>query len=155
MDPYDTAAVRAVWERVRSTCREPETALEAVLRARITEENSDRLTYLALARCAGSYAGTLRTLAAQEGRHAQALSALYFLHTGECFTPDSAACCTGNFCERLRAQFTDELKGEERYRADAERWPEHRGLFLRLAQEENRHAQCLHALTCRMLRRQW
>lgn len=154
MDPYDTAATRAVWDRVLRTQEEPEEAtIEDVLRARIAAEKTNRLTYLALARCAGPYAGTLRVIAAQEGQHAQTLSALYFLHTGECFEPESAARCEGTFCDRLRAQFLGEMAGEKQYRADAERWPEHRCLFLRLAQEESRHAQMLHELTCRMLRR--
>ena len=154
MDPYDTAATRAVWDRVLRTQEEPGHAtVEDGLRARIRAEKTNRLTYHALARCAGSYAGTLRAIAAQEGQHAQTLSALYFLHTGECFEPESAARCEGTFCDRLRAQFLGEMAGEKQYRADAERWPEHRCLFLRLAQEESRHAQMLHELTCRMLRR--
>ena len=54
MDPYDTAATRAVWDRVLRTQEEPEEAtIEDVLRARIAAEKTNRLTYLALARCAG------------------------------------------------------------------------------------------------------
>ena len=72
MDPYDTAATRAVWDRVLRTQEKPEEAtIEDVLRARIAAEKTNRLTYLALARCAGPYAGTLRAIAAQEGQHAQ------------------------------------------------------------------------------------
>ena len=151
MDPYDTAATRAVWSRVLRP--QAQTEIVQTLRERIAAERNNRCTYLALARCAGPYAGALRTIAAQEGRHAQALAALYYLHTGECFAPEAEARCEGTFCERLRAQFVGELEGEKQYRADGERWPEHRCLFLRLAQEESDHARILHEITCRMLRR--
>ena len=100
-----------------------------------------------------SMKAALRTLAMQEDGHGRTLSALYYLLTGECYTPETAACCPGNFCRALRERFNEELKGAKQYREAAECWPEHRSMFLKLAQDESRHSRVLHGIACRMMRR--
>ena len=151
MDPYDTAATRSVWNRVLQAQPETHSPIVETLRARIDAEHAARLTYLALARCAGRFAGTLRTIAAQEGAHARTLAALYYLHTGECHTPQAEAACPTDFCRSLRECYQAELQSAARYRADAERYPEHRALFTRLACGEDRHSRMLHEIACRVL----
>ena len=153
MNPYDTAATRAVWNRVLQTQPEAQEPIIETLRARIDGEHAARLTYLALARCAGRYAGTLRSIAAQEGVHARKLSALYYLHTGKCHTPQAESACPNDFCQSLRECYQAELQSAAHYRADAERYPEHRELFTRLACDEARHSRMLHEMTCQMLGR--
>ena len=141
MNPYDTAATRAVWNRVLQPQEDRPVAgmsLEERLKEMIADEHADHHTYLALARHAGPHAATL--------------SALYYLLTGECYTPETAACCPGNFCRALRERFNEELKGAKQYREAAECWPEHRSMFLKLAQDESRHSRVLHGIACRMMR---
>lgn len=151
MDPYDTAATRAVWNRVLQSQPETQAPIVETLRVRIDAEHAARLTYLALARCAGRYAGTLRTIAAQEGVHARTLSALYYLHTGECHAPEAAPARPTNFCQSLRECYQAELQSAARYRADAEHYPEHCTLFTRLANDEARHSRMLHKMACQLL----
>lgn len=156
MNPYDTAATRAVWNRVLQPQEDRPAAgmsLEERLKEMIADEHADHHIYLALARHAGPHAAALRTLAMQEDGHGRTLSALYYLLTGECYTPETAACCPGNFCRALRERFNEELEGAKQYREAAECWPEHRSMFLKLAQDESRHSRVLHGIACRMMRR--
>ncbi len=153
MDPYDSTATRAVWNRVMQQDRAPEAlSLEESLREMIAGEHTDHVTYLAAARCAGRHAATLRQIAMQEDCHGRRLQALYYLLTGECYAPEVAPRCEGSLCETLRARFAVELEGAKRYRAAAERWPEHRRLFQELAAQEENHGRILQGITCRMLK---
>lgn len=153
MDPYDSSATRAVWSRVMQQDRAPEElSLEESLREMIAGEHTDHITYLAAARCAGRHAAALRQIAMQEDCHGKRLQALYYLLTGECYAPEVAPKCEGSFCETLRARFAVELEGAKRYRAAAERWPEHRCLFLELAAQEENHGRILHGIACQRMK---
>ena len=70
MDPYDTQAVRAVWERVRLSH-------EQLLVSMIAREQQDRDFYRRIARQAGPMGKRLLSIATEEEKHLQQLRELY------------------------------------------------------------------------------
>lgn len=139
MDPFDTAATRAIWQRVLQP-REEEMSLEDTLSEMIADEYADHAIYLSMAGCAGRFAPKMRAIAADELRHARRLTALHFLLTGTKPCPRHSAHCGGSFCQMLRVRYTEELSGAGKYREAAERWSEHAALFYELADAEQRHS---------------
>ncbi len=153
VDPYDSAAVQAVWQRVLQV-REPceEATPESELAEMISDELTDQAVYLAIARCAGRFAPVFRAIAHEEACHARRLSALYYLLTG-CRSCASRGAVKERWrlCDAVRERYAEELKGAKKYRAAAERWPEHAALFSDLADAEQRHSCRLHAVASEML----
>lgn len=153
MDPYDTVAVRRVWQRVRQSMPETGASDAGVLAELIRHELAARQAYRRLATMAGRNAPLFRTLAAQEDGHARRLSALYDLLYGP--LPQIAAprmAGSGSFQEGLRAAYAAELQSAARYVQAAERWPDHREFFLDLAVQERRHAARLRELRAQHMR---
>ena len=147
MNPYDTAAVQAVWQRVLRAESAGKPTLAEALAEQITDELTDHVTYLRLARCAGRFAPIMQRIACDEANHAAKLSTLYFLLTG-CKSP----ACPGAvgkpdaLCLAVRTRYAEELRGAERYRTMAAENPEHTELFCRLAEEEREHARRLYRI---------
>ena len=149
MDPFDAAATAAVWARVRG--EEAVASLPETLLALISDERTERSTYLRLTRY-GMGAQVFRTLAREEGCHAQRLAALYFLLTGQTACAETGAVpCYRCFDEALRDRFAQEQKSVQAYRAAADRWPEHAAFFSALAAQEQSHAAAIHRLTQRII----
>lgn len=145
MNLNDSAAVRAVWQRVLQA--PTDAAPEAALAERISDERTAHAAYLALARRGGRFAPVFRALARDEACHAQKLSALYFLLTGRKSCVMRGAVATREeLCAAVRARYADERSSENAYRTAAERYPEHAALLCALADDERRHAQRLHAV---------
>lgn len=153
MDINDSAAVRAVWQRVlQQTPSDP--APEAALAALISDEWTAHAAYLMLARRCGRFAAVFRSMAREEACHAQKLAALYFLLTGRksCVLRGASA-QREELCCAVRARYAAEREAEQTYRASAQRYPEHAALFCALADDERRHSRRLCAvmealLTC-------
>ena len=132
----------AVWARVRG--QGEAASLAETLPMMISDELTERGTYLRLQRCAPVF----RMLAREEGCHARRLTALYFLLTGQEVCAETGALPHyASFAEALRDRFAQELQSAKRYRTAAERWPEHGSLFRALAAQEQAHADRLHRLT--------
>lgn len=148
MNPYDHAAVSAVWQRV--TQERQADCLETALSTAIADEHRAHRTYLAMAKC--GYAELFRHIASQEVCHAHKLSALYFLLYG-CPPCKKDACLPKicNFCEAVRTAYAGELEAARIYRELAKRHPEHEQLFCSIAQAEQRHACLLCALAERLI----
>lgn len=148
MNPYDHAAVSAVWKRV---AQEQQTdCLETALSTAIADERRAQQTYLAMARC--GHAELLRHIAAQEACHAHKLSSLYFLLFG-CPPCKNEECLPKicNFCEAVRKAYAAELEAAKTYEALAKRYNEHAQLFCSIMKAERRHACLLQALTEKIL----
>ena len=153
MDPYDNAAVQAVWQRVLHAEKTEKAPLAETLTERITDELTDHVLYMRLARCSGRYASSMRRMAQDEARHAAKLSTLYFLTTGcKSQACPGAAGPLDTLCLTVRTRYAEELKGAERYRALAEEYPEHAELFCGLAEEEREHARLLYRVASELLR---
>ncbi|MBE6984169.1 MAG: hypothetical protein E7434_00890 [Ruminococcaceae bacterium] len=150
MNPYDSQAVSAVWQRVRQG-REVD-ALEQALSEAIALEHRAQNAYLAMARC--GHGALLRSLAAQEACHARKLSALYYL-LFECPPCPQRQCPPkiDDFCEAVRQAYQGELMARQRYGRLAKSYPEHRELFCCIAKQEKQHACRLQQLTEHLLRR--
>lgn len=144
MNPYDKEKTREIWKRVLSDEEPAEChAMDSEqLRKMIEIEKTDACIYRMLARCAsGSNADCLRRMAQEEAGHARKLEALFYLWTGK------RACAVSgtlprfrSLAEALRLRHPMELTGAEKYREAAAQLPEFQDLFLRLSEEEARHA---------------
>ena len=148
MDPYDSVAVSAVWQRVHASRENDD--LEQELTEAIGFELRAKSAYLAMAKCSGNM--LFRQLAAQEACHAKKLSALYYL-LFEC-TPCKPQQCPpriDNFCSALREAYRGEQLAVERYERLANTYPAHREFFCALAKQEKEHACHIHRLTERIL----
>lgn len=148
MNPYDHAAVSAVWQRVTQGQKSDD--LEAALSAAIADERHAQKTYLALSQC--GYTELFRHLAAQEACHAKKLSALYYLLFG--CPPCQSECCKikiCNFCESVRKAYQGELEAAKNYKTLAACHPEHAQLFCAIMKTERCHAEHLRTLTEKLL----
>jgi hypothetical protein len=128
-----------------------------VLTGFIEEELGDQRYYLALARQAPAWARQgLRDIAADEGGHAQRLTAVHYLITGESYRP--AVSCEriyiGRWCPALRERYHAETCGGLNYAraADGTTDPCLEKLLRQLSDDEYRHARTLMALLARSLR---
>lgn len=149
MNPFDAAATAAVWARVRG--EEQGASLPVALLALLSDERTERSTYLRLTRFRAG-APVFRTLAREEGCHAQRLAVLYFLLTGQTACAQTGAVpCYRCLSEALRDRFAQEQKSVQAYRAAADRWPEHAAFFSALAAREQSHAAALLRLTQNIL----
>lgn len=153
MDPYDSASVRAVWQRVMA--KDGQTELQQSLLEHIAGEYAARRSYEKMASRAGAHGSVLRRMAWEEGQHAKKLSALYDL----LFEPLPRV-ATGvaepkeqpqSFHEALRRAFRAELAAAERYRLLAQQQEQHRPLFLALAADEERHSRHLRQIAQSLL----
>ncbi len=155
MDPYDTAATRAVWTRVLQTTRLPEmpqVPAEAELLSMIEGEQKASAAYLSLARRGGNYAPLLRSMAAQEASHARRLQVLYYLLTGQKPKPRAAAVRTpGKLRDALHDCYMAELSSVRTYCAAAQQRKEHAELFYALAREERQHSKNLQNMAARLV----
>lgn len=149
MNPYDTAAVQAVWKRVLGT-QETEGAWLTELIAR---ETASCRAYRTLAACAGRFAPTFSACAREERCHAARLKALYDLLYGKvpCLPKETADLRRKDFRSTLRECYAAEQQAAERYRQTAERQPEQRELFLCMAEDERRHACRIHCVMTQLL----
>lgn len=80
----------------------------AVLTGFIEEELEDQRTYTALARQAPAWAvRPLREMAAEEGKHARRLMAVYYLIQGECYRPTvpGGPVRVNSWCTALRERY--------------------------------------------------
>ena len=107
-------------------------------------------------RCAPAWARqTLRTIADDEGSHAKHLMAVYYLITGQCYRP--ALPCGEHkaqpWCPALRQRYHAESCGAMNYARSAEETTDVclRRIFLRLSDDEYRHADMISALLERSL----
>lgn len=143
MNPYDTAAVQRVWQRVHSSVQQSGGSNAALLTALWTQACASAQGYRHLAARAGRQAGCLRLLAAQQEESARTLSALSVLLYGT-VPPRRAA---HNRWSSLREAYQAELQSAARYAEAAERWPDQGMLFLNLKEQAQRRALRLLSLT--------
>ncbi len=137
MDPFDTEAVRAVWERVNAT-------REQQLAKMITGERQARDTYLRLAEQNPRWKTQFSRLAAEEGRHAQRLSALYDLLFGcEAGVAPGKGKRYTDLRQALRACYAEELHTAQNYQNAAVAFAAQQEFFEALAAEEKGHARIL------------
>lgn len=115
------------------------------LDAAIREELEAQRAYAAHARCAGGGAGrALMQMASEDGRHACRLKSLYYLLTGECWTPENG--CgrieTVSLCRFLRQRYQMEMTAAARYEdwADAMEDECVVSMLRQVAEEDRRHA---------------
>ena len=147
MNPYDRAAVSAVWQRVKQGTDD---CLETALAEAIADEQRANKTYLEMARRTGD-AMFLR-IAAQEACHAKKLSSLYYLLYG-CPPCPKQECrvCICNVCQAVRDAFAGELSAAKKYEELAQQHPEHATLFCSIAKTERCHANALRSFTEQLL----
>lgn len=133
--------------------------LLAVLEGYIGEEWEARRWYLALSRQAPVWARqTLRELAADEGRHAQHLTAVCYLITGRRVHPETVSGQRDweSWSAALRRGYHEEVCTAMNYARSADSTPDVclSKLLTALSEEEYRHADRLLALLERSLPRQ-
>ncbi len=150
MNPYDSTAVSAVWQRVSQGKQND--SLECTLAETIANEYRSRNTYLSMARLC--WPDLFRRMAAEEGCHARRLSALYYLLYGcpPC-QKDEGCPHICNLCEAVRDAFSGETKAAKNYQKLAQSYPEYADLFCSIAADEQRHARCLRSMTEQLLRK--
>ncbi len=143
MNPYDSRATAAVWQRVKQCTQTDQ--LEQALSEAIANEYHSRDAYLAMARC--GFGGIFRTMAAQEACHARQLSALYSL-LFECPPCENGGCPPkfDSLCQAVRMAFQGEKQAEKSYNELAQRYSEHAKLFCRIARQEAQHAERLQCI---------
>lgn len=144
MNLYDAAQVQAVWERVHG-------AMQPSGPERLTAFLSDcaalERSYRAMAAHAGKNAAVLRNMAAEEVRHRRQLSALYFLQNGEkpkIFPAASEG--RRSYGAALRSCYQAEQHMLRHWQQAASLWPDQTALFVRLAEDTQRHLQQLRQL---------
>lgn len=141
-----------VWNRVCGKAEAAEPGLDQ-LRKFISDEACASAYYEAASRKFPVYSQRLRQLAAEERCHLKQLQGEHFLMTGEVYPPPgSCPLPRGGLCA-LRSAYCDELQAANAYRAaaEAESVPALRGLYLKNASDEERHAGILKELILRSL----
>lgn len=137
-----------VWRRVKASdtpVPSQRAELPEKLPEMIEDEKRDSDTYRRLAlRVQGADRAALRRISAEEAGHGRELDTLYYLLTGRRtrLQPTPARLPT-QLCAALRERCLAEAEGSRAYRQAAEDFPEHRALFLRLAEDEHRHHETL------------
>ena len=146
MNLYDSAQVQAVWERVHGAMQQPSGPER--LTAFLSDCAALERSYRAMANHAGKNAAVLRNMAAEEARHRRQLSALYFLQTGEkprVFPGASEG--RRSYGAALRSCYQAEQHMLRHWQQGAALWPDQTALFVRLAEDTQRHLQQLRQLT--------
>ena len=137
MDPYDTQAVRAVWERVRLSH-------EQLLASMIAREQQDRDFYRRIARQAGPMGKRLLSIATEEEKHLQQLRELYnSLYGALPSTEPPMQVRYRNLRQALEAQREKELADAQSYSKAANHYTAYAELFLALSNEEKSHGAIL------------
>lgn len=145
MNLYDAAQVQAVWERVHGTMQP---SGQERLTAYLADCAALERSYRAMAAHAGKNAAVLRNMAAEEARHRRQLSALYFLQNGE--KPQlfpGASEGKRSYGAALRSCYQAEQHVLRHWQQAAALWPDQTALFVRLAEDTQRHLQQLRQLT--------
>ena len=122
-----------------------------VIRGFIEEELADRRSYLACAASAPTPAARqlMRRLAAEEGGHARRLMGVYYLITGQNYSPavplPANVPCAGSWREVLRLRYHEESCGGLNYRRASEETTDEclSEILLELSHDEYRHARQL------------
>lgn len=145
-----------VWRRVAGGAEPPEAQKNGdveALREFISDESRDEAFYLALARCAGSAARTLRCIAADERGHKRDLQMEYFMLTGDTYAVEPSCPVTGPALDAMRNAYANELKGAHNYltAADATNSERLSELYRLHASDEKNHAEALRGLIYRAL----
>lgn len=127
-----------------------------VLTGFIEGELSDRRYYLALLRCAPTWARqTLRTIADDEWGHAKRLMAVYYLITGQCYRPNVSCghVSIDRWCPALRSRYHEEACGSLNYNRAAESTTDIclSRILKELGADEYRHSELIAALLERSL----
>lgn len=143
MDLYDQEAVARVWQRVRHGAAHEDTLLQTLL----GQEQQLRRCYRQLAARAGRQVGAFRALEAQVGGRIRTLSAMCALLCGQVGAQPQEAPQPGSVQEEIRCAYTAELHCADCYAQAAQRWPVHRRLLLRMAEQAQLHAARLLELT--------
>ena len=146
MNLYDSAQVQAVWERVHGAMQQPSGPER--LTAFLSDCAALERSYRAMANHAGKKAAVLRNMAAEEARHRRQLSALYFLQNGEkprVFPGASEG--RRSYGAALRSCYQAEQHMLRHWQQGAALWPDQTALFVRLAEDTQRHLQQLRQLT--------
>ena len=126
-------------------CRSNDGTAEQVA-AFVAEELADRRQYMAHLRCAPTPVAKriLRQIADEEGSHARRLMGIYYVLTGRCLPLplNTAAEELLPWCSLLRQRYHHECSGSAAYHAAAEQTEDGclKAIFLRLAEDEQRHA---------------
>lgn len=151
MDVYDPVQVQAVWRRV---LQPPQTAPdEEALLGWLAAEKGSAAGYQAMASRGGRFAPRLQRMAVDEAHHARRLAALFFLLYGYRPQVRAAASDTArSFSAALRSAYHAEIAAAKAYRAAARQFREQEHLFTSLAEDEERHAATLQAITAEHLR---
>lgn len=145
MNLYDAAQVQAVWERVHGTMQP---SGQERLTAYLADCAALERSYRAMAAHAGKNAAVLRNMAAEEAHHRRQLSALYFLQNGE--KPQlfpGASEGRRSYGAALRSCYQAEQHVLRHWQQAAALWPDQTALFVRLAEDTQRHLQQLRRLT--------
>lgn len=145
MNLYDSAQVQAVWERVHGAMQQPSGPER--LTAFLSDCTALERSYRAMAAHAGKNAAVLRNMAAEEARHRRQLSALYFLQNGEkpkIFSGASEG--RRSYGAALRSCYQAEQRALRHWQQAAALWPDQTALFVRLAEDTQRHLQQLRQL---------
>ena len=145
MNLYDAAQVQAVWERVHATMQP---SGQERLTAYLADCAALERSYRAMAAHAGKNAAVLRNMAAEEAHHRRQLSALYFLQNGE--KPQlfpGASEGRRSYGAALRSCYQAEQHVLRPWQQAAALWPDQTALFVRLAEDTQRHLQQLRQLT--------
>ena len=145
MNLYDAAQVQAVWERVHGTMQP---SGQERLTAYLADCAALERSYRAMAAHAGKNAAVLRNMAAEEAHHRRQLSALYFLQNGE--KPQlfpGASEGKRSYSAALRSCYQAEQHVLRHWQQAAALWPDQTALFVRLAEDTQRHLQQLRQLT--------
>ena len=146
MNLYDSAQVQAVWERVHGAMQQPSGPER--LTAFLSDCAALERSYRAMANHAGKNAAVLQNMAAEEARHRRQLSALYFLQNGEkprVFPGASEG--RRSYGAALRSCYQAEQHMLRHWQQGAALWPDQTALFVRLAEDTQRHLQQLRQLT--------
>lgn len=143
MDLYDQEAVARVWQRVHHGAAQEDTLLQTLL----GQEQQLGRCYRQLAARAGRQAGAFRALETQVGGRIRTLSAMCALLCGQVGAQPQKALQSGSVQEEIRCAYTAELHCADCYARAAQRWPVHRRLLLRMAEQAQLHAARLLELT--------
>ena len=140
MDPYDTQAVRKIWQRVKAS-------QEELLSAMLTAEIRSRDSYERLSRIYPPFRKALARMAEEEARHVKELLELYESLYGP-YNPTEKD--SRKTYPSLRRAIEDRHAAEEdaaqSYQKLACHFAAYRELFEALAKEEQHHTQQLKAL---------
>lgn len=143
IDPYDTAAVQAVWQRVLGN-RQEDRPFREELEEMIAAEQASERSYRDLAVRSGVLRSMLLRIANEEAAHGRWLQLLYRrLYGIKAQTASGRARQRMNLKQELQRAIQEELAAAQAYEKAAASRKQHSKLFNELAKEERRHSQML------------